>query len=135
MRLYTVHLRRPAIVDADMVLVKEGFSWPALLFSGLWALWHRMWLAAAVIFAAPALAAGLLAGAGPAPQAVASGLLGLGLGLFGNDIRRWHLQVRGYADEGAVRGGSLSDAERRFLEGRPEIGRGLAGPAAAEAVP
>jgi len=135
MRFYTVHLRRPVVSDADMALVKEGFSWPGLVFAGLWALWHRMWLAAVAIFAVFAIVSGLLAGAGPAAQALASALLGLGLGLFGNDIRRWHLRRRGFAEAGAVRGENLTEAERRFLEGRPEIGRGLGGSAEAEAAP
>ena len=47
MRLYSVHLRRHGLdPDRDIVLVKEGFSWPALLFSFLWALRHQLWLAA-----------------------------------------------------------------------------------------
>ena len=44
MRVYTVHMRRPALdPDADFRLVKEGFSWPAFFFSFLWALWSRLW--------------------------------------------------------------------------------------------
>ena len=53
MRLYSVHLRRHGLdPDRDSVLGKEGFSWPALLFSFLWALRHRLWLAAVAIFLA-----------------------------------------------------------------------------------
>lgn len=35
----------------DVVLLEEGFSFMAFLFSGLWFLFHKMWLNAAVIFA------------------------------------------------------------------------------------
>ena len=35
----------------DVVLLEEGFSLFAFLFSGLWFLFHRMWLNAATIFA------------------------------------------------------------------------------------
>ncbi|MBI2584926.1 MAG: DUF2628 domain-containing protein, partial [Rhodospirillales bacterium] len=36
MRLYSVHLRRHGLdPDRDLVLVKEGFSWPAFLLSFL----------------------------------------------------------------------------------------------------
>lgn len=31
--------------------VKQGFSWPALLFGSLWAIVRRMWLLAAVLLA------------------------------------------------------------------------------------
>ncbi len=27
----------------DLVLLKEGFSWQAFIFSGLWFLYHKMW--------------------------------------------------------------------------------------------
>ena len=37
--------------DRDTTLVKEGFCWPAFLFTFFWALWHRLWLVAALIFA------------------------------------------------------------------------------------
>ena len=31
--------------------VAEGFSWGAFVFTVLWALWHRMWMVAALLFA------------------------------------------------------------------------------------
>ena len=53
MNTYTVHLRRHGLdPERDVVLVKEGFSWPAFFLSFLWALWHQLWLAAALILAA-----------------------------------------------------------------------------------
>ena len=42
MRAYTIHAR-PA---GEAVLVREGFSWGALLLPTLWFLWNRMWLVA-----------------------------------------------------------------------------------------
>ena len=41
-RLYTVHLLDDAS-DDGLVLVKEGFSWPAFFVAVPWALFHRMW--------------------------------------------------------------------------------------------
>jgi hypothetical protein len=57
MRIYTVHMKRTGQgkkndPDQGLVLIKEGFSWPAFFLSGLWALWHRMWFWAAIIIAA-----------------------------------------------------------------------------------
>jgi hypothetical protein len=51
MRVYTVHIhprRRDAdgLGDRDVVLVKEGFCWPALFFSVIWAIWKGLWLVA-----------------------------------------------------------------------------------------
>ncbi|MBI4365233.1 MAG: DUF2628 domain-containing protein, partial [Deltaproteobacteria bacterium] len=79
MRLYSVHLRRHGLdPDRDLVLVKEGFSWPAFLLSFLWALWQRLWLAAAVIAAAHVVLSitVILLGADPVSEIALS--LGLG---------------------------------------------------------
>ena len=44
MKVYTVHLRRHGLdLERDIVLVCEGFSWPAFILSLVWALWNRMW--------------------------------------------------------------------------------------------
>ena len=53
MRVYTVHFRPGSLTpDRDTTLVKEGICWPAFLFTFFWALWHRLWLVAALIVAA-----------------------------------------------------------------------------------
>jgi hypothetical protein len=50
-RIYLVHVAPDAgHSDPDPVLLKDGFSFSAFLFTGLWALWHRMWLVAALTF-------------------------------------------------------------------------------------
>ena len=55
MNVYTVHLRRHGLdPDRDLLVVKEGFSWPAFFLSFLWALWHRLWVPAAGVFLARA---------------------------------------------------------------------------------
>ena len=43
--IYTAHVRgRGREPTSDVVLVKDGFSWPAFFFSLIWALWHRLWV-------------------------------------------------------------------------------------------
>ena len=50
MRLYTVHIRRNSEApDHEAILVRDGFSWGAFLFTLPWALWRRMWLGAFLI--------------------------------------------------------------------------------------
>jgi hypothetical protein len=57
MAAYTLHLdqnARPgegAALERAVVL-RDGFSWWALMFQPLWFLWHRLWLAALVVIAA-----------------------------------------------------------------------------------
>jgi hypothetical protein len=63
MAAYTLHLdaharpgERTALERA--VVLRDGFSWGALIFQPLWFLWHRLWLAALVVtIAIAALAA------------------------------------------------------------------------------
>lgn len=46
MRIYLVHTQ----VGHDPIVVRDGFSLSACLFTGVWALWHRMWSLAIIIF-------------------------------------------------------------------------------------
>jgi hypothetical protein len=114
MRIYTAH-RRDA--GPDLILVKEGFSWPAFFFSVLWALWHRMWLTALLIFAAE-VALGALAdrlALSPAAEfAVSLGIL-LFVGFEANDWRRRSLMRRGFDPGVPICASSLDEAEFRFL--------------------
>lgn len=123
-RLYTVHLGRD---DGELKLVREGFNWPAFLFSVPWALWHRMWLVALIFAAAQGLLGGglLLAGLGQVSQAAASLGLAVLIGYGADELRRNALERRGYTFEDVVCADSLDMAERRVLDARPEWLAGL----------
>jgi hypothetical protein len=104
--------------DAEPVLVKEGFSWGALVFGPLWLAAHRTWIAAAISLAACVLIAVVV----PQP---ANGILLAGvaliLGLCGNDLRRWALEHRGYLLVHVVAAGNPDDAFTRLLTHRPDL--------------
>jgi len=128
MRLYSVHLRRHGLdPDRDLVLVKEGFSWPAFLLSFLWALAHRLWLAAAIIAAAHVVlgAAVVLLGANPASEIALSLGLALIVGFVANDLRRRKLAKQGFAFAGVVVADNASSALRRYLDGEPALAQDL----------
>ncbi len=119
MRLYSVYLRDHGRMPLeDLVLVKEGFSWPGFFFTFVWAFWKRMWLPAIVIFTVIALTGfGVQKlGLGEDLEGMASILLALSIGLVGNDIRRWWLDQRGYQEVAVVSGKNAEDAARRFLD-------------------
>ena len=133
MRVYTVHMprrlrRASASRSRDIVLVKEGFSWPAFFFSVAWALWCRLWLVASAGSSAHRgggrRGAGRRLGADPVTQAAISLALRLVIGLVGNDLKRWTLWRRGYVEGDVVTGEGGDAAERRFFDRHPEIGRG-----------
>lgn len=118
MKTYSVHaLAWSAAEDADVVIVAEGFSWPALLFGPFWALWHGMWKTAIALLVIGAVIGGLGAAARLAPDAVSvlQLLVQVGLGLWGNDLRRLALARRGYVERAVVAGRDARDAEHRYF--------------------
>ncbi len=129
MRVYTVHLRRHGLnPDRDLVLVKEGFCWPACFFSLFWALWLGLWAVALILLAAEvALTVGLpLIGADTTVQAIISIALAAVVGMLANDLRRWTLRRRSFVPQGVVLGNDRWSAERRFLDERPDVVRAMA---------
>lgn len=128
MRVYTVHVhRRRRDPDRNVVLVKEGFCWPAFFFSAIWAIWKGLWLVA-VLFVVLEIALGLVFDVfliDPLTQAALALLLSLAIGFFANDLRRWTLTRRGFRDGGVVVGRNLLAAERRLFEGDPGLAADL----------
>ncbi len=124
MRHYTVHLRRHGPdADSDLVLIKEGFCWPAFFLGPLWALWHRLWLAALVLLVADLGLSGtalLLRLDGLSQGAVAVGFVAI-VGFVANDLRRRRLERRHYALAAVVSAAGREAAEWRFLDGEPAL--------------
>jgi hypothetical protein len=114
MRFWTAHLRsgRPP------VLVREGFSWGALVFGPLWFASQCAWIPAVLALAASVLIAAL------APPAAATVLL-IGLawlfGLVGRDLCRWSLDRRGYVLAQVVAARDFETALERLLARRPDL--------------
>jgi len=128
MKVYTLHIRRHGLdIDQDLVLVKEGFNLAAFLLSVIWAVWHKMWWVALGI-GFSSLILNLLFWA-VTPNPIASVALTVGaaflIGLVANDLRRWTLEQRGYADFGVSIGKTEDAALSRFLDKSPDIARDL----------
>ena len=123
MRVWTVHTASTVIPARTPVLVREGFSWGAFLFSLPWLLLHRLWLAALLWLV---LAVGLLLLL-PAPAGVVAVLAGqFLLGCHAPDLRRWGLRRRGYDGLHVVAERDEDRAVARLLEVRPELARAWA---------
>lgn len=119
MALYSVHIRSRAD-DRDAVLVREGFSRPAFVFTVAWALWHRLWLVAAgvaTLFAGLGLAF-QLAAVDPLLQSVLIMSFNFVLGSEASRLRRWTLRRAGYHNAGMTAGDSLEEAELRYFNAR-----------------
>lgn len=129
MRVFTVHLRRHGLdPDKDVRLVKEGFSWPAFLFTFFWALWNRMWWTALGLFVIVTVAGLAVEVLLPDPVAQTAVLLALyaAIGFLGNDLKRRHLAAQGFAETGPVCGEDRDHALYRFLDADPALARDLA---------
>jgi hypothetical protein len=127
MRVYTVHLRCPG-PDEDLILIREGFSWMAFLFTWIWALWNRLWLFAAGLFAANAAVAATVWAFGLHPWGQASLTLAvsIGAGYLAFDQRRRALEARGFEPMGVVAAPDLDAATRRFLDEHPVLSEQMA---------
>ena len=124
MNVYTVHMRRHGLdQDSDIVLVKEGFSWPAFLFTVLWALYNRLWVVAAIVllaFVSLELVARYL-GISEAVLMVAEVGLSVLVGFLAHDCRRESLTRAGFENLDVVIADNQTSAEQRYFDRNPAM--------------
>jgi hypothetical protein len=119
MTLYTV-LEPPDGQPDRVVFIPEGFAWGGFVFTWIWALWNRMWVIAALLFAA---FAGLSVAVGFAVINPAIGsLLQFGISvLFGFEARQLQfssLKRTGYRSAGMIEASGLEAAELSYFAAR-----------------
>ena len=123
MRVFTIHLRPSALSpDRDAVLIKEGFCWPAFFFGPFWALWHRMWFAAAGLLSvliALGIAESILR-LDPMTYSVVMFGVSTIIGFCANDWRREALTARGWNMGGLSAAADRDLAFRRFVDLHPD---------------
>jgi hypothetical protein len=123
MAFYTV-LTPPASVATGRdalertVFLKDGFIITAFIFTGLWLLAKRLWLAFAVfaVVYVGLIVAGRAIGVNPLAIGAAQLLIGLFLGLEGNALVERKLVRQGWRVAGVVEGRDRDQMERRFFE-------------------
>ena len=114
MKTWTAHLHE----TKSPVLLKEGFAWGAYLFGPLWLLARRAWIPAALAVAIYVAVAALSG----EKLTVISWLLGNWcLGLFGHDLLRWSLRLRGFTLAHVVAARDADSAFLRLLSARPDL--------------
>jgi hypothetical protein len=127
MRVWTIHAP-PApqgsvpvtAPPGPVALVREGFSWIALVAPLPWFLWQRMWLVAA-LWTAGTVIAGLVLPETVLPWvAVAAQVL---VACHAHDLKRWTLSRQGLVTQGVVAARNLDAAIARLAELRPDLGR------------
>ena len=143
MKVFTVHEPPEAGTGQfdGIVLVKEGFCWPALFIPAIWMLWHRMWW---VLLAWLAFGVGIgVVGEFFKETGFILGVLSLAVTIWfaleANEFRRWSLRQKGWRTLGVAAGRDREEAEqsyfRRFLAPAPAAGTATAGMAAPGHIP
>ncbi|MGI9463025.1 MAG: DUF2628 domain-containing protein [Aestuariivirgaceae bacterium] len=122
MKIYSVHYRQEAgasltgLAD-EVVLVREGFSWPAFFVPFFWLIYKRMWIVLAVYLAIEIALTSLAAifGLPDGVMFVCSLTLSLIVGFEGNNLHRWTLERNRFRQQAIVAGADLAEAEHRFF--------------------
>jgi uncharacterized protein DUF2628 len=110
MTTYSIYAKSNDATAAEAVFLPDKFSWPAFVLTWVWALWNRMWIAAALVLSVMFIASALPA----VPQFLLSLAVNIFMGLHGNDLLGWSLKRRGLSEIALSNGGSLEEAELRF---------------------
>lgn len=124
MRSYSILLRRQGLVpERDIVIVKDGFCWPAFFIGAVWALWHRMWwVALALVIGTATLSAiGPLLFADPLSPQILTIAFAFMAGLLAHDLRVWALERKGFVDYGTVVASDQDEALFGFLENNQDL--------------
>jgi len=136
MNVYSIHVRGDSRNNENntnhkpkLVVVKDGFSLGATAFGPLWALVLGLWEAALIIFIVQLVLGFLINEFVPGNPAQIAAQIGVAItiGICANELRRWNLARRGFAERASVSGTDTIDAERRFFETHPDVLRALEG--------
>lgn len=121
MRVWLVH-GRPSSgrKGPKVVMLRDGFCWPALLVPTLWLL-SRGLVALALLHAALVVALGLVLPAAAAPFALAG--LQVFLGFEARNLQGWWLRLRGFRHEAVVVARDEDAAFLNLASFRPDLAR------------
>lgn len=115
MALYTVH-RRAGDAPDKATFVRDGFSFGAFVLGIIWALWHRMWLVAAVLLLLDgALSLAAYFGLPETVLALTNFAIALIFGFEARGLQRLSLAAAGKPEVAVTAGQQLEEAELRYF--------------------
>lgn len=124
MRVWTVQVRPPAGQRAPHVLlVRDGFSWGALLVPTLWFLSNGL-VALALLHVAAIAAIGAVLPAAATPFALAG--MQLFIGFEARSLQSWWLGLRGFRPEAVLVARNADAAFLNLAAFRPDLARAAA---------
>ena len=117
MRIFTVHENPNPLAKESLVLIKDGFCWPALFFSFLWPLFEGLWFTTFISLGILTCGIVLIEN-----FFISNNVIFLFLCFFNfiyafvaNDIRRMLIIRRGWQSVAIVQGKNFQKAEERFF--------------------
>lgn len=121
MKLYNVLVKRnPAGKIEDIVLMKDGFSWLAFFFNGLWFLYYRMWKEFFVLILVNAAFIFFAKISSNFDRVLLETAFIFMIALNANYWRAEHLKKKSYELVGIVFGANRIDAKLHFVDGFDE---------------
>jgi len=121
MAIFTVHIPAARAGEAPsaekIVLLRDGFSLPAMLLGPFWLAWNRAWIPAIgwTSLLALIVLAGVKLGASSETLSLANTALALLLGFEGSRLVAWSLARRHYNESAVIIGESADEAEEIFF--------------------
>ena len=124
MSIYTV-FESPDGKSERVAFLPEGFSWGALVFGLLWALWHRMWVVALLLFVLSAILsiATNLELLGPGFAALLQFGIGLIFAFEARSLQAKSLERVGFRRATLIQASNGEAAERVYFSGRRPVSR------------
>jgi hypothetical protein len=102
------------------LFIRDGFAPLAVILPVIWLLWNRLWLEAAMAFAASlVLAAAAVWLNSEYLAGIGSILLGVYVALEGGALKTAAARRRGFEDGPIIEAGSAAEAEERYYRSRP----------------
>ena len=116
MNIYTIYTQDNQ-EDSDPIIIKQGFSLIAAIFNIFWAVYHRMWLMAAITLGASAIP---MLFQGNETYSVISSVckiaIGITFGFMATEMREYTASARGFELTDIVSARNEAEAEMKFFE-------------------
>ena len=106
MNIYSVYIDSTK-KETKPLLIKQGFSFLAIIFSFLWALYHKMWLIALIIIIIKSIEISHIAYS-------ANIAILLLLGWFAADLREYYAERKGFKLSDVILANSEEEAEVKY---------------------
>lgn len=122
------------LAGENVRFVRDGFSFPAVVFPFIWLLWQRLWIALAAFVLLAAVFILLADKISPLLVVFLNGLVGLYLGFEGTNLKATTLKNAGWQETNIVIASDEEEAELRYFSKKEEKARPQENLAIAEAI-